>query len=155
MRLAWGSHENPEFNDALADWAAVHIGLRAFQAPYTTMGVYDGAELIAVVVFNNFSRSNGTIEMHMAAVSKRWLMRPVMLDMATYIFEQLGCQSGYCRADASETRIMRMLLAYGFDRFILPRMRGRDMDEAMYIIHDDAWTGNRFNKENASGRIST
>lgn len=154
MITVWGDSNNTELNTALADWAKAHIpGIQRGFGDCTTMGVFDGAKLIAVVVFNNFDRLKGVIEMHMAAISKLWLTRPVMLEMARYVFDELGCQTAFVRADPGESRIMRMLLAYGFDRFLLPRMRGRETDEAFYLLHDDEWRqNNRFHKENAHGR---
>lgn len=155
MKLVWGDHTNPSLNDALGAWCQTRIGLhRAFQPPFTTMGVFDKDALIAVVVFHNWYPENGVCELSGASTTARWMPRPVLFEMFSYPFDQLGCQNVIMRVSEANTRLFRILTAYGFKNTLIPRLRGRDEGERIFWLTDDAWRSNRFHKENAHGQIS-
>jgi RimJ/RimL family protein N-acetyltransferase len=143
----WGGARNPQINEALANWCAVHIGLKPFVPHYTTLGVFDDQELIAVILYNNYHPDAGVIEMHGAATSSRWLTRPVLWEMFSYPFLQLGCQLVAMRVSERDNRLKRILGAYGFEHVTIPRLRGRDEAERIYWLTDDAWKANGFHKE--------
>lgn len=147
----WGGADNPDLNEALAAWCAARIGLRQFEKPYTTMGVFEDQTLIAVILWNNFHRGAGVIEFHGAGLTPRWLTRSVLREMFAYAFEQLGCQMVVTRNSANNNRLLRMLTAYGFDHVVIPRLRGRDEDERIFWLTDDAWKASKFNKERKHG----
>lgn len=150
MNVIWSSGREPELNEALGNWCAAHIGLsRPFEQPFTTMGVFDGETLLAVIVFNNLHTDAGVIEIHGAAETPRWLPRHVLYQMFSYPFDQLGCQSVIMRVSERNTRLLRILTAYGFENVTIPRLRGRDEGERIFWLTDDAWRSNRFHKENA------
>lgn len=144
----WGGVDNPDVNDALAIWCAKQIGLpRPFDRPYSTMGVFEGSTLIAVILWNNWQPEDGVIEFHGAGTTPRWLSRAVLREMFEYPFRDLGCQLVVTRNSAQDDRLKRMLTAYGFEHVTIPRLKGRDEDQRIFWLTDDAWKGNRFNKE--------
>ena len=147
MNFIWASEREPELNEAFSQWASVRIfkDLRGFGA-CTTMGVFDGPKLVAVMVYHAFERDFGVCEMSGAAETPRWLTPKVLKEMFAYPFEQLGCQTVAMRVSAKDRRLFRILKAYGFSQYILPRLRGRDEDEAIYLLTDDAWRANKFNR---------
>lgn len=154
MHIVWGGSGNAEINRALAEWCAVQIGLpRPFEEPYTTMGVFDGEKLVAVMLYNNFQPEAGVIEMHGAGIAPRWLTRPVLRAMFEYPFVQLGCQNLVMRVSERNRRLKRILTAYGFDHVTIPRLRGRDEGENIYWLTDDVWRANGFHKEHADGQV--
>lgn len=144
--LLWGDATNPGVNDAMAAWCAKHIGVDRLEAPYTTMGVFEAKTLIAVVTFNNFHRKAGVIELHGASISARWMPRPVLYEMFSYPFDRLGCQMVVMRVSERNTRLLRILSAYGFDHVTVPRMRGRDEAERLFTLTEEAWRANGFHK---------
>lgn len=145
MITVWGDQLNPELNDALANWAAAHIeGIRRGFKPCTTMGVFDGDELVAVMVYHNFDRPSGVIEVSGAGITPRWLTRAVLHEMFAYPFDQLGCQMIVMRVSENNSRLLRILTAYGFDHILIPRLRGRDEGERIFTLTDDAWRANGF-----------
>lgn len=147
MNIVWGGSSNPEVNTALATWCAAHIGLpRPFEAPYTTMGVFDGPRLLGVVVYNNYQPEAGVIEIHSASTSARWLTRRVLRALFSYPFEQLGCQMVIARVSEKNTRLLRIFTAYGFDHVVIPRLRGRNLGERIFWLTDDAWRANGFHE---------
>ena len=153
MNVVWAGSDKAELNQALGNWCAAHIGLpRPFRPPFTTMGVFDGETLLAVILYNNFQPEAGVIEIHGAAETARWLPRPVLYQMFSYPFDQIGCQSVVMRVSERNTRLLRILTAYGFDHVVIPRLRGRDEGERIFWLTDDAWRSNRFHKENSNGQ---
>lgn len=154
MNLLWAAADKPEVNAALASWCAARIFAAGeeFAPPYSTLGVFDGKELAGVVVYHNFHRGHGIIEMSAAADTPRWLSRPVLSAMFEYAFIDLGCQLVTTRVDPENKRLRRIFTAYGFSNIRLPRFRGRGKDEILYMLTDDAWRANGFNKELIDGQ---
>lgn len=149
MHILWGGGNNPDVNRALGNWCAAQIGLpRPFEDPFTTMGVFDGETLVAVMLYSGWQPEAGVIEIHGAGMTPRWLTRAVLWKMFEYPFVQLGCQTVVMRCDPDNRRLARMLKSYGFYGVRLPRLRGRDKDEILYVLHDDVWTNNGFHREN-------
>ena len=144
-------YRDPEMNRALGQWCAQRTGTSCLREPYSTLGIFEGGEIRAVIVFNNYHAKEGTVEVHGAATTPRWLTRPVLYAMYSFAFDRLECQTVVQRNDPDNTSLMRMMLAYGFDMFRIPRLRGRDKDELVFVLHDDVWRANGFHKENANG----
>lgn len=148
MTIVWGDSNNPDVNAALGSWCAAHIdGIRNGFLNFTSMGVILDNELIASLVYHNFDRKAGVIEISAASITPRWLTRPVLKAMFSYPFEELGCQMVVLRVSERNTRLMRILTAYSFDHVTVPRLRGRDEAERIFFLTDDAWRSNGFHKE--------
>ena len=145
IRTLWAGDDIPSLSGSLADWCARQIGLpRPFARPYVTLGVFNGENLIAVIVFNEWNPEAKVIEFHGAGTSPRWLARHVLREMFAYPFERLGCQMVVTRNSSRNTRLHRQLSAYGFQSFLIPRLRGRDDDEIIWTLTDDEWRANGF-----------
>lgn len=148
MNVIWGSDREPELNRALAEWAAMRIfGTPKAFGPCTTMGVFDGANLIGAMVYHNWDRDADVIEISGAALHPRWLTKAVLWEMFAYPFDELGCQSIVMRVSPVDRRLRRILTAYAFQCFTLPRLRGRHEDENVFILTDDAWRNNGFHHQ--------
>ena len=106
----------------------------------TILAVQKGAAL-----FNNWHPEAGVIELH--AAGRGWLTRRVLLELFSYPFRQLGCQAVVMRADPANDAVTRIAEPYGFRRYEIPRLRGRDKAEAIYVLGDDEWAANGFHKE--------
>lgn len=113
----------------------------------TAMLVLDDKNVIAVMIHHNLDRGAGVIEISGAADSARWLTKPVLWELFAYPFKQLQCQAVVMRVDPENSRLDRILKAYGFARYDIPRLRGRNKPEAVYVLGDDAWRANGFHKE--------
>lgn len=116
------------------------------------MGVVHHDQVVAVVMFTNYDIRSGVIEVSAASDTPRWLTRPVLWEIYDYSFNQLGCQSAVQRIDPDNLPLARMLTRYGFKRYDIPRLRGRNKGEAIFVLHDDVWLANGFHKENANGQ---
>lgn len=117
----------------------------------TALAVVSGSKLVAGAVFHNFDRRSGVIEISAASDTKRWLTKTTLWEMFSYAFDQMGCQAVVLRCDPSNTSLARILTAYGFDRHEIPRLRGRNQSEALFVLGDDVWRTNGFHKEHSHG----
>ncbi len=118
------------------------------------MGVVDDEDdkLIAGAIWHNYEPEAGVIEISAAATSKRWLTRQTLDMMFGVPFREWNCQAVVLRVPDSDKPMHRMLKAYGFEVYRIPRLRGRDEAENVFVLTDDAWRANKFNqKETANG----
>jgi RimJ/RimL family protein N-acetyltransferase len=147
MNILWGSDNEPELNDGMAGWCALQIGLqRGFTRPFTTMGVFDGEDLIGVTVFHNFQPQEGVIEISGASASAKWLPRKVLFEKFSYIFEQLRCQLCVMRVSERNDRMIAVAKKYGFTGHLIPRLRGHDEAEWIFTLADNEWQESRFHR---------
>ncbi len=152
--VRWFSHATtPEINDAIGAYVSTRVWGKV--KPFflsSSMGVFDNGNLVAGMVYHNYDGQAGVIEISGAADNPKWLTRPVLKEMFEYPFRQLGCQAVVMRVDGNNARLGRMLPAYGFLKYEIPRLRGRDRSETIYVLHDDVWVTNKFNKERNNGQ---
>lgn len=111
------------------------------------MAVLDDDERVCGVIYHNYEPHAGVVEISAGSTSKRWLTRRVLRAMFSYPFEEANCQAIVMRCNPDDAALRKMLLAYGFKLYVLPRLRGRDKDENVFILTDDAWMDNRFNRK--------
>lgn len=151
MTPVWVNRGETAF-DQIAAFISERIWGKARTMPGDTiLGVLTGRALAAGVIFQNYSKDHGTIELSAASDSKRWLTRPILFDMHDYVFNQLGCQAAITRIDPDNTRLARIFSAYGYKRYDIPRLRGRNKAETIFVLGDDDWQANGFHKENRNG----
>lgn len=113
----------------------------------TVMAVAEGKQIIGACLFHNWQPDEGVIELTSASVSPRWLNRRVLRAMFGYAFDTLKCQAAVMRVDPANVRMCRIATAFGFKRYDIPRLRGRDKAEALFILGDDEWRKGKFSKE--------
>jgi len=113
------------------------------------MAICNDGVVIAAVIFNNWDDETGVIEISAASDSKRWLTRRVLKEMFEYPFLRLGCQAVAARGDSENMSLHGIFPAYGFKRYDIPRLRGRDKIESVYVLSDDDWKANGFHKVKA------
>ncbi|WP_420959365.1 GNAT family N-acetyltransferase [Brucella sp. IR073] len=151
MNIIWGDSQNPALCRHLCAFVERSIGGYGLGfGNAVAMGVFDGIELAGAVVFHNWEPRAGVIEMSAAAVSRRWLTRPVLQRMFDYAFEDAGCQMAVLRVSERNKPMIRIARAYGFSGTFIPRLRGRDEGEFIFTLTDDDWRGSRFNRKSLS-----
>lgn len=112
------------------------------------IGVAQGDQLAGGFVFNEYSPEFGVIELSFAGTGKRWLTRPVLYGMFSYVFDGIGCQMACSRTPASLKSAVRITNAYGFKQVTVPRLFGRDQDGIISTLTVEDWRANGFHKEN-------
>ena len=111
---------------------------------HSTMAVYDNDQLIAATAYHNWTPESGVIELSSAAISKKWLTRPVIRAMFAVPFEMLGCQMVVLRVSNRNTTMVRIAKCFGFEGVLIPRLRGRDEDEWIFTYTNEAWRASRY-----------
>jgi RimJ/RimL family protein N-acetyltransferase len=110
------------------------------------IGVVDSeGRLIGGVVYHNWQREAGTIEMSGAATTPRWLNRLVLNTIFAYPFV-IGCQMALMRVSARNTRLHRQLDKLALRRHPIPRLYGRDEDGIIFTLTDDDWSAWKFRR---------
>ncbi|MGB7241020.1 MAG: GNAT family protein [Sulfitobacter sp.] len=148
MTPVWVQRGSDEF-EALQRYISVGIWGDQRDIPGDTIiaSISSGNAVLGAAIFQNYNKSAGTIEISAAADSAKWLCRSVLDEMFSYPFTQLGCQAVLTRCDPDDKRLSRIFKAFGFKRYDIPRLRGRNKAEAIYVLGDDDWLGNGFHKE--------
>lgn len=115
----------------------------------SALGVFNAErKMIAGLVYHNYDRKAGVVEISGAADTPRWLPRPILWEMFSYPFNELRCQAVVMRVDPENRRLSRILTTLGFEMYPVPRLRGRDKPEVFFVLGDDVWRKNGFHKEN-------
>lgn len=152
MTRIWLHPRDGAAYEAVARFLADRIGAEvAGWQTGTIMAVAKGDRIVAAVLFHNWQPRHGVIEVSGASDDRGWLSRAVLFDLFDYAFNQMGAQAVVARMDADRP-LGRRFEAYGFRRYDIPRLRGRDKAETVMVLGNDEWTANGWHKENADGR---
>lgn len=133
-------------DDTVAAWVALQLDIRHGFGPLKAIGVADDTGLIGGVVFCNWDPDAGVIEMVAAATDPRWLSREVIKTMFGYAFDRAGCQLVVWRVSERNKRTRRLAERLGFEGHLVPRLRGRDEDEIVFTLADEAWRAGKYGK---------
>jgi len=150
MRIVWASDARQK--QLLAEWVSKIIWPRGNQGVGNcqAMAVVDGDELIAGVLFHNWEPEAGIIELTSASIDKRWITRPVLKAMFEYPFIECKCQAVVLRVADDNKPMHRIAKAYGFEHYIIPRLRGREANENVFVLTEENWRENKFNRAKSS-----
>lgn len=154
MRLVW-LHRN---DGAAFSAVEAFVSHRIWGKPCTLAGstaavfVDSKGDMAAAVFFQNYDPDAGVIELTGASVSPRFATRETLRELYSYAFDQLGCQTVMQVARADDDHQARLLPRYGFKRFDIPRLKGRDQDAAIYVLHDDVWRASKFHRSQKDGQ---
>lgn len=72
------------------------------------------------------------------------MTRAILNELFGYAFNKIGCQMVVTRNSVTNTRLHRQLKAYGFTRFDVPRLFGRDEDGVFWTLTDSDWKQSRY-----------
>lgn len=132
-------------NETVAAWVAAHIPgcERGFDRP-VAIGVVESERLIGGTVFHNYQPEAGVIEMSSAGTDPRWLSRKMLKAIFGYVFEQIGSQMVVMRISERNARMIGIARKFGFDGYLIPRLRGRDEAEWIFTLTDEQWRQHRL-----------
>lgn len=134
IELAYG------VNHEIAAWVANNIQgcERGFDKP-VSIGVIRNGAIIGGVVYHNWHPESGVIEMSAAAADSRWLMGPTLHAIFEYPFQQLDCQLVVLRVSERNDRMVKIAFRFGFEGYLIPRLRGRDEGEYLFTLTKERW----------------
>lgn len=100
--------------------------------------------LVAGWAWHNWNPHAGTIEFSGAATTSKWMTRAILNKLFAYAFNEVGCQMVVTRNSATNTRLHRQLTDFGFTRFDVPRLFGREEDGVFWTLTDSDWKQSRY-----------
>ncbi len=138
--LEAGPESSPELNAMIGDFVCGVIWGEPGRIPdFASLGVFDGDQLIAGVLYHNWYPETGVIELTSASISKRWLARPVLNAMFSLPFDRWNCQLCALRVSERNTGMISIAERFGFKSYRIPRLRGRDEAEIIFTLTDEDW----------------
>ncbi len=157
MTFSCGLLPKGEATDQLAALVADRIwpGKRHSFGICRAIAVGHGDQLAAGLIYHNYDPDAGVVEISAAAWMKGWLTRHVLGVMYGYPFNDVGCQVVVQRVSDEDTAQHRMLTAFGFERYRIPRLRGPDAADNIFVLTREAWAGDnlrRLARERAAQR---
>jgi RimJ/RimL family protein N-acetyltransferase len=101
-------------DERVAEWVAGKIpGFNLGVTPYTAIGLANElGDLIAGVIFDNYTRQN--INLHVAAIGRRWMTKEFLCEVFRYPFIQLGVQRVTGLVPITNGRAVNFDLRLGF-----------------------------------------
>ncbi len=144
MQIFWPPHGSPE-NYMLGEYVSFKVfGEPGHFRDYTSMGVVDDGTLVAAMIFHDYDRKAGVIQVSGAAEHPSWMTRQTLREMHEFVFDQLGCQCLVMRVPETNKRLERILTAGRYVKHVIPRLRGRNENETIYQLFDDEWKNSDF-----------
>lgn len=114
--------------DRLLPWALERIGLDQFRSDAYTIGLERNGEIVAVVIYDNFSECNAN--MHIASDGTGlWMTKELLLTAFAYPFVQLGLKRLTSLIAAKNEKSLKLNDNIGFKRegFHPQSMKNDDM----------------------------
>lgn len=74
------------------------------------------------------------------------MTRRILNELFGYAFDIVGVQMLTTRNSGTNTRLHRQLSAYGFDRFDIPRLFGRDEDGVFWTMTEEQFRASKFHE---------
>jgi hypothetical protein len=141
IRFVYGKDEE------VGDFVARLTGMpRGVWPGSKAIGVVNGDDLLAGVVYHHWSPEAGTIVMSGASTTPRWLTRLVLKRIFDYPFVECGCQMVIMQVQASDVRLLSQLAVIGFNRTTIARLYGRGKDGIIATLTAETWHECRFNR---------
>lgn len=137
----------PFFDDSIAEWVAERIfdHNRGF-GPCRAMGVERQGEIVAGIVFHNWEPETGVIEISACGETPFWSTRTVLAVALDYCFSGLNCQAVVARISERNSKALKFWDMLGAERYEIPRLRGKDEAEIIFLLTDDAWSVSKFKR---------
>jgi RimJ/RimL family protein N-acetyltransferase len=128
-------------------WVADQLGYPGFAGNFmNAVGVFRDGQIIGGTVFHNYYAKEGVIEMSSAATDPRWFSRRMLRAIFTYVFDFLECQMVIMRISEFNHHMLNIADRLGFDRYTIPRLRGKNEAEIICTLTDDQWRSSRFRR---------
>ena len=116
------------------------------------LAVVEKGDLIAGVIYHNYEPDAGIVELSGAGTTRRWLTKETLRVMFQIPFTDWGCQAVVMRVADDNEYLHSILGRVGFERYRIPRLRGRDEAENVFVLTEEAWRGNKFMKGRKIGQ---
>lgn len=100
----------------VAEWVRQRIAHAEGFGPFTAIGLAEGETVIAGVVYHNYLKAYGNIEISMAAETPRWATPETLKVFLSYPFRQLRCIRVTTCTPQSNKRALKFNYGIGFQK---------------------------------------
>ena len=114
------------FGDHIARWVAERTGGMYFDGSGHGVGWLKNGELVAGVLFDNFTGKS--VQMHVAAVGKNWLVGEFLRFCFRYPFDQMKVRKVIGLVDSTNADALRFDLHLGFHQEAVIKDAGKSGD---------------------------
>lgn len=138
MTPVWGADE------PVAAWVAAHIpGCERGFGKCRALGVFDAqGQIVAGVVFHDWSPERGLIELSCAATDRRWLTRDVM--RATWDYAFSVARLAVSRTSERNRPVRRIWRACGASEYVIPDLWADGEAGVIITLARHQWEASRF-----------
>lgn len=117
------------------------------------IGLYNNNnDLVAGVVYHNWSPSSGSIEMSAYSTTRVWANKSVVRLLFDYPFLQVGCRIVVARHAEDNTHARRIWSALGASEHIIPDLRADGLGEAIAVLRKETWLNSKFKRSEQNGK---
>lgn len=139
--------KTPALNTSFCNFAAQVIFNRPNDfGPCGSMGIFKNQKLIAAIVFHGWQPEYGVIEISAAATNAAWLSKRIIRQIMAVCFDQHDCQQIVSRMATDNSRAIQIYEFLGFQKVLLPNMRGSGKHEWLMLLTKDQWATHRLNE---------
>lgn len=110
------------------------------------IGFDDGGELVAGIVYHNWSPESGVIEISAASSQRKWLTRDRLKTIFGYPFDQLQCRIVVARIGEHNKRARRIWRSLGSDEYVIPQLRSPTEAEVIYTLTAETWRDSKLSR---------
>lgn len=126
-------------------WVASKLNLRPWHDSYSIANVKDDY-ILGAAIFHNWYPEYGTVEISAASEKRSWLSKAMLKAIADYAFGNLECQCVVLRTPETNYEALSLADRLGFDRYTIPRLRGKKLNEVVCCLTDDDWRAGRYRR---------
>ena len=108
------------------------------------IGFIENGEIVAGVVYHNWSPETGVIELSAGSITRKWLTRPRLSLIFGYPFHVVNCRMAIARIAESNHRARRIWRSLGADEFVIPALRSPTEAECIFTLSRETWEAGRF-----------
>lgn len=136
----------PDINRSAGEFASMAIwGKPGHLERFCSVTVLQDETPIAAIIMHNWHPSEGVIEITAAGFGP-WQSRRVINEVFGLCFDTMQCQLVVMRVGADDERTIRNSRKLGFTGYLIPRLRGRNSDEWIFTLTEEAWQASRLRK---------
>jgi hypothetical protein len=147
LSFVYGDKNNPEISKKIQIHVCESIGTSIDFGPCVMLGIVLNGNLLGGVIFHDYIKERGTIEITIGAKRSRWLTRKVINEIARMGFVANDCHLIFARCDAGNKTTTKILHdGLKFKKILLPHMRGDGKHEILFFMTRKAWQKSRFFK---------
>lgn len=138
----------------VTQWVAKKLGVTFTNAQ--SLGFTRNGRLVGGVVFHDYRKSYGSLQMSCASIDKRWLSKEKIGMVFDYPFRQLGCSSVYACVSSEDLGTQAFVMKVGFKPAGLLRKGFGTVDAVLYdmLAEDCKWSSHeRFSSQPAAAGL--